>query len=54
MGRKKGVLDMAIKGIEDGNGSVILLGKKPPLFTEGVLETSQASLAVSAAGWGGT
>ena len=45
---------MAIKGIEDGNGSVILLGKKPPLYTDGVLETSQASLAVSAAGWGGT
>ena len=54
VGRKKGVLNMAIKGIEDGKGGVILLGKKPPFFTEGVLETSQASLAVSAAGWGGT
>ena len=45
---------MAIKGIEDGNGSVILLGKKPPFFKEGVLETSQASLAVSASRGGGT
>ena len=45
---------MAIKGIEDGNGSVILLGKKAPFFTEGVSETSQALLAVSEARWGRT
>ena len=44
---------MAIKGIRDGNGGVIIPGQKLPFFTEGAQETSRASRAVSVAAWGG-
>lgn len=44
---------MAIKGIRDGNGGVIIPGQKLPFVTEGAQETSWALLALSVAAWGG-
>lgn len=53
MGRKKSALDMAIKGIRDGNGGVIIPGQKLPFVTEGAQETSWAFACseCSSVGW---